>query len=292
MLRGGFSFIDAVNFPATGQTGDDRYGFDESAGTAWVVDGATDVGTRRVLPAEAEERQGFVQYESDAAWYAEALSERFMQPPNAGESTKAYLERVIRDVAARAEVASVTPLDQEPRHNLPSAGGIWARRTSDAVEFAMLGDCMAIVRTGGQTRVLGNLAAVQAEHATNRDQLARPEGKAGGYASARADRDRINTEGGHYVFSIHPEAAAHTVIERVPLSGDSHILLMSDGFFRLVEPYKRYDAASLMDAALKQEDLLDLIQDLRAQETNPQDDARIGRLKTRDDACALLLKVG
>tara|TARA_R110002072_G_scaffold120081_1_gene253012 strand:+ start:1055 stop:1933 length:879 start_codon:yes stop_codon:yes gene_type:complete len=290
-MRGGFTFVDAVNFPATGQTGDDRYGFDESAGTAWVVDGATDVGTRRVMPAEAEESHGFVQYESDAAWYAEALSTRLMSPPRPGEAAKAYLEHVIRDVSARAQAAAVTPLDAEPRHNLPSAGGIWARRDGDAVEFATLGDCMGIVRTGGHTHVIGNLAAVKAEHATNREQLARPEGKEGGYASARDDRNRMNTEGAHWVFSIHPEAAARADIQRIPLSGESHILLMSDGFFRLVEPYKRYDASGLMDAALKHDDVLDLMTELRAQENNPEDDARIGRLKTRDDACALLLKV-
>ena len=46
-----------------------------------------------------------------------------------------------------------------------------------------------------------------------------------------------------------------------------------------------------MDAALKHDDVLDLMTELRAQENNPEDDARIGRLKTRDDACALLLKV-
>jgi len=290
-MQSGFSFIDAVNFPATGRTGDDRYGFDESAGTAWVVDGATDVGTRRVLPAEAEEAQGFVQYESDAAWYAEALSERFTRAPEAGEPAKAYLERVIRDVAARAEDAALTPLSDEPRHNLPSAGGIWARRDGDAVEFAMLGDCIGILRTGGQTRVIGNLEAVKAEHATNREQLARPEGKAGGYASARDDRNRINTEGAHWVFSIHPEAAARATVERVRISGESHLLLMSDGFFRLVEPYRRYDASQLMDAALEDDALLDLVGELRAQETNPEDDVRIGRLKTSDDACALLLRV-
>lgn len=290
-MQSGFTFIDAVNFPATGKTGDDRYGFDESAGTAWVVDGATDVGTRRVLPAEAEEAQGFVQYESDAAWYAEALSERFTRPPQNGEATKSYLERVIGDVAARAEAAALTPLSNEPRHNLPSAGGIWARRDGDAVEFAMLGDCIGILRTGGHTHVIGDLAAVKAEHAINREQLARPEGKAVGYASARDGRNRINTEGAHWVFSIHTEAAARATIERVPVSGETHLLLMSDGFFRLVEPYNLYDAVRLMDAALKDDALLDLVGELRAQETNPDDDVRLGRLKTSDDACALLLRV-
>jgi len=289
-MQGGFSFLDAVNFPATGKTGDDRYGFDESAGTGWVVDGATDVGTRRVFPDQVESETGVTFYESDAAWYAETLSERFTQPPQPGESAKAYLERVIRDIAARADADAIVPLADEPRHNMPSAGGIWARRDGDAVEFAMLGDCMGIVRTGGRTRLIGNLAAVQAEHALNRDQLKRPEGKAGGYASAREDRNKINLPGEHFVFSVHPEAAAHAMVERVRLDGDGHILLMSDGFFRLIEPYKKYDADGLMDAALKDEDLLDLMGELRAQETNPDDDARLGRLKMRDDACALLLR--
>jgi hypothetical protein len=289
-MQGGFSFLDAVNFPATGKTGDDRYGFDESAGTGWVVDGATDVGTRRVFPDQVESDTGVTFYESDAAWYAETLSERFTQPPQPGESAKAYLERVIHDIAARADADAIVPLADEPRHNMPSAGGIWARREGDAVEFAMLGDCMGIVRTGGRTRLIGNLAAVQAEHALNRDQLKRPEGKAGGYASAREDRNKINLPGEHFVFSVHPEAAAHAMVERVRLDGDGHILLMSDGFFRLIEPYKKYDVDGLMDAAMKDEDLLDLMGELRAQETNPDDDARLGRLKMRDDACALLLR--
>lgn len=289
-MQGGFSFLDAVNFPATGKTGDDRYGFDESAGTGWVVDGATDVGTRRVFPDQIESETGLTFYESDAAWYAETLSERFTQPPQPGESAKAYLERVIHDIAARADADAIVRLADEPRHNMPSAGGIWARRDGDAVEFAMLGDCMGIVRTGGRTRLIGNLAAVQAEHALNRDQLKRPEGKAIGYASAREDRNKINLPGEHFVFSVHPEAAAHAMVERVRLDGDGHILLMSDGFFRLIEPYKKYDADGLMDAALKDEDLLDLMGELRAQETNPDDDARLGRLKMRDDACALLLR--
>ncbi len=289
-MQGGFSFLDAVNFPATGKTGDDRYGFDESAGTGWVVDGATDVGTRRVFPDQVESDTGATFYESDAAWYAETLSERFTQPPQPGESAKAYLEHVIRDIAARADADAIVPLADEPRHNMPSAGGIWARRDGDAVEFAMLGDCMGIIRTGGRTRLIGNLAAVQAEHALNRDQLKRPEGKAGGYASAREDRNKINLPGEHFVFSVHPEAAAHAMVERVRLDGDGHILLMSDGFFRLIEPYKKYDVDGLMDAAMKDEDLLDLMGELRAQETNPDDDARLGRLKMRDDACALLLR--
>ena len=69
--------ISTVNDPGVpGKTGDDRTGFDAAAGTAWVLDGATDVTDLRPFPA----------CESGAAWIAEVLSDRLMQGPEAGEA--------------------------------------------------------------------------------------------------------------------------------------------------------------------------------------------------------------
>ncbi|MCW5725799.1 MAG: hypothetical protein KIS81_12715 [Maricaulaceae bacterium] len=127
------------------------------------------------------------------------------------------------------------------------------------------------------------------EHAHNRALLARPAGRAGGRANAREARGRINAPGGAAVFSIHPEAAERAVVTRIPLRGETNILLMSDGFFRLVEPYGLYDAASLMAQVKAQGDLPPLIHELRMRERDPADDVRLGRLKTKDDACALWL---
>lgn len=291
-MQPGLTFLDAVNVPSGTGMGDDRYGFDEGAGTAWVVDGATDVGTARLFPdigADADAPN--FGWESDAAWYADHLSERFLRPPETHESAKAYLERVITDVTARAHRDAVVSIEQQPRHNFPSAGGIWMRRQEDVLEFAELGDCVAIVRTGGHTQFIGNLEMIRAEHALNRKQLAEPAGKAGGYASAREDRNRINTEGAHWVFSLHPEAAARAGVTRVKMRGETHVLLMSDGFFRLVEPYGLYDIDSLMARAMEEDSLPDLAAQLRGAEQNPEDDVRIGRLKTSDDACAVLVEI-
>ena len=287
----GLTFLDAVNIPSGSGTGDDRYGFDEGAGTAWVVDGATDVGTMRLFPGLDAIQAGGPGWESDAAWYAERLSERFTRPPEPLESARAYLERVIRDMAAKADEAAVVPIAGQPRHNMPSAGGIWMRRQDDMLEFAALGDCVAIVRTGGQTEFVGQLDLIKAEHALNRKQLAEPAGKAGGYANAREDRNRINTDGAHWVFSIHPEAAAHAVVTPVRMRGETQILLMSDGFFRLVEPYALNDVETLMARAVEPDALPALAAELRAAERNPEDDVRLGRLKTSDDASALLVEI-
>lgn len=289
----GLTFLDAVNFPSGSGTGDDRYGFDEGSGTAWVVDGATDVGTMRLFPEAIDTGEGqILGWESDAAWYAERLSERFTQPPEPLENARTYLERCIRDMAAKADEDAIVPVAGQPRHNLPSAGGIWMRRQDDTLEFAALGDCVAIVRTGGHTEFIGQLDLIKTEHARNRKQLAEPAGKAGGYASAREDRNRMNTEGAHWVFSLHPEAAARAEIASVRIRETAHILLMSDGFFRLVEPYGLYDIAGLMDRAIEEDSLPALAAELRNAERNPEDDVRLGRLKTSDDACAVIVEIG
>tara|TARA_R110000787_G_scaffold16825_4_gene52899 strand:+ start:2562 stop:2984 length:423 start_codon:yes stop_codon:yes gene_type:complete len=87
------TILDTVNDPGTpGKTGDDRVGFDASAGTAWVLDGATDVTDLRP----------FNRAESGAAWIAQALSDRLIIAPHEGETVEAYFEHVLTDVRQRA----------------------------------------------------------------------------------------------------------------------------------------------------------------------------------------------
>ena len=64
---------------------------------------------------------------------------------------------------------------------------------------------------------------------------------------------------------------------------------MSDGFYRLVTPYGRYDDAGLI-AKANEVGLGMLLSELRSLEADPGDDAKIGRFKTSDDATALLLE--
>ena len=70
----------------------------------------------------------------------------------------------------------------------------------------------------------------------------------------------------------------------------TRILLMTDGFYRLVSPYGRYTDAGLIEA-VNAKGLGPLMQELRGLESNPADDAKLGRIKTSDDATALLLEV-
>ena len=64
---------------------------------------------------------------------------------------------------------------------------------------------------------------------------------------------------------------------------------MTDGFYRLVSPYRRYSDAQLIERA-GSEGLGALLTELRGMEADPADDASIGRFKTSDDATALLVE--
>jgi hypothetical protein len=173
---------------------------------------------------------------------------------------------------------------------LPSAGGIWMRRDGETIEFATLGDCMAVVETGGCYDIVGDLDGIREEYRRWGETM-RSADREAGFAHAREVRNRMNTDGAHWVFSLHPDAARHADLTRVPVRGETRILLMSDGFFRLIEPYGAYDAAGLMAAACEDDGLPRLAGELRAREQNPEDDAAMGRLKTSDDACALMVEI-
>ena len=134
--------LDTVNDPGTpGRMGDDRFGFDEAAGTAWALDGATDV----------TELKPFPNAESGAAWIAEALSARLMAPPAADETPEAYFAKALTDVRARAETSTRIPLDDLPGEARPIASGMWMHVVNDRAVFAWLGDCMALLRRGRPT---------------------------------------------------------------------------------------------------------------------------------------------
>ena len=70
-----------------------------------------------------------------------------------------------------------------------------------------------------------------------------------------------------------------------------HVLLASDGFWRLVDPYGVLTADALMDAVVARGPAA-VLADLRAIEAGDAACVRFPRLKVRDDATAVLLRYG
>ena len=268
--------VSTVNDPGVpGKTGDDRAGFDAAAGTAWVLDGATDVTDLRPFPA----------CESGAAWIAEALSDRLMQGPQSGETPEAYFASVLADVRQRAEAESRIPLDRLPGEALPIASGMWMWLQGDEAVFVYMGDCMALVRSGAGVRLIGQAEKAEDETAAARRMLAlTPEERMGWLRQSRRLSNELGT-----AFGLGPDCAQNLKLAHATLQPGDEICLMSDGLYRLISPYATHTLESLM-ADLSEKGLLALIRALRDFESAPDGD--IPRIKRRDDASAVYLRTG
>jgi len=278
--------LDSISFPGsklgggikTG-TGDDRYAFDEAAGWVCVVDGATDVGPVRIFAAA----------ESDAARYAEIFAETIVRhPADAREIPQAWFARLLPRLRAAIEREVKIPLKDAPLASYPTAAATWVRHRKGRLEGATLGDSIAIVKSpDGAVTVFGEAGKAADEQGRAKTVMAMTREEQ--LKWLQAVRAIHNTRGGYWVFGVQPEAADHIVHQSCDAPAGTKALVMSDGFYRLVSPYGRYTDEGLIDAVMDR-GLGALMRDLREMEASPEDDARIGRFKTSDDATALLVE--
>lgn len=259
--------------------GDDRFAFDEAAGWACVIDGATDVGPIRIYPDA----------DSDAAHYAQVFADQLIaHPARTDETTPDYIRRVAGLIGAAAKRDARFPMKDVPLASYPTAAATYVRARHGRLEGATLGDTLAIVRQpDGAVSLIGDGGKPADESTRARRVMAMtPEQRLKWLQDLRAIH---NTPTGYWVFGVQPEAAAKVVHQSAPCPPGTRALLMTDGFYRLVSPYGRYDDAQLI-ARAEEVGLGTLLAELRGLETSSADDAKIGRFKTSDDATALLLE--
>jgi hypothetical protein len=279
--------LDSISFPGSrleggmkGGTGDDRYAFDEAAGWACVIDGATDVGPVRIFSAG----------ESDAARFAEIFAAEIVKgPADAREIPQAWFARLLPRIRAAVEREAKFPLKDTPRASYPTAAATWVRVRKGRLEGATLGDSIAIVQSpDGAVSVFGETTKASDEQGRAKKVMEMTfADRLKWLADVRAIH---NTERGYWVFGVQPEAAAKIVYQDCPAPEGTKALVMTDGFYRLVSPYGRYTDEGLIDAVIAR-GLGDLMRELREMEQSSDDDAKIGRFKTADDATALLIEV-
>jgi hypothetical protein len=231
----------------------------------------------------------FAKGESDAARFAELIAaELLAQPAGATETPQAYFARFMPRLRVAAEKELRLPLKDAPLASYPTAAATWLRVRNGGIETATLGDTVALVLSPkGALSVLGETGKPAEEQARAKKVMTMsPEERLKWLQNVRAIH---NTGQGYWVFGVQPEAASHIVYETAEAPPGTRVLLMTDGFYRLVSPYGRYDDAGLMDAVLAK-GLGVVLAELRGMEASPEDDAKIGRFKTSDDATALLLE--
>lgn len=268
-----------------GPVNEDRCG---AAGPlAWVIDGATDV---LAAPIVGEM--------TDAAWFAEeldrALARHALAPPADLFELPARLASEIgtefRRTARRPPGA---------RHEQPSAAAIVLCAGRDAISVLSLGDCALVAETenglveigiGGPEAGDRWVAASLASHSASAAAATYGEARAALWPKLRAARNLMNMEEGYGIFSITPPPACFVRVEHLPLARGQRVLLASDGLARLVDVFRRYSSASLLDAVLERS-LASLVAELRALEQSDAECRMFPRAKVTDDATGMVLEI-
>lgn len=265
-----------VNEDATGHVG----------GAAWILDGATGVAPARLLPGA-----------SDAAWLVEAVDAWLRAELHRFADFGTGARALQQAVDARFRMQALGD-DREPAHQ-PSASFALAELRAGWVGLWGVGDCRLLVRgndgrihrfgsssvRGLDDRVLARLAALQQQG------LAYDAAWAEVRRDILANRSVMNTAGGYWVLDCTSRWLPHLERAQFPAVDTGHLLLMTDGFYRLSDTFGQYDDRALFEVALAH-GLDVLARELRTFEDQDRECRRWPRLKPSDDATAVLAKIG
>ena len=255
---------------------------------AWIFDGATGIFPHNRFGGASE-----------AAWLvgiSDAILRRRLTVDDPDRPTAELLEVVAEEAAEAA--SAICDLSGVVAHELPSASLAMARLRDDKVELGNLGDCAIVWRPGegparrygtsGVTRLDARLAARIAEElAAGRSMEA---ARAVAMPLIRRHRGLMNRPRGYWIYDLSGAGAAHVQTRTVGLKPGAELLLMTDGFYRLVDVYGRYDDESLLVAA-RRVGLEALYDELREIEAGDPECCAYPRGKARDDAAALRLRL-
>lgn len=275
--------LDAISDaePRAGRVNEDLYGATEHA--VWVLDGATGIADRPVLPGA-----------SDARWLVDIVDRVLRQRL---EGARALTE-VMGDIAGAAMTAfqrdALRP--DAPPMDMPCACLALLRLAADRLELANIGDCRILHRHGRGVSCFGSSNLSMLDEGLRQEVICR---QARGIRHddvwplvlplIRHNRGLMNQPEGYWILDASERWIGHVeTASRATAVGDV-LLLVTDGFWRLVDIYGRYDAEALLATALSG-GLGPLVTELRAIEAADEECQRHPRLKTRDDATAVLVR--
>jgi len=250
---------------------------------AWVIDGTKGPFEPSLTPGP-----------TDATWYAQLLNicllEHFaaapLDPRGALASAAEELSRSYRREAKAA-----------PAHEQPSAClALASLDKSGEMHLFNIGDCRILVEKAGAIRQFGSSGIVPFETAAIAELVPLRARGADPWPRLRAIfrrnfEEAMNKPGGYWV--THPTLPWLPAVQQMTLSAGEadHLLIASDGFFRLVNVFGAYDEAKLVATALAG-GLAALGAELREMESKDADCLRYPRLKAMDDASAVLVNSG
>lgn len=265
---------ERVNEDAMGATGS----------IAFVLDGVTSLCDTPLMPGK-----------SDAAWASHTARDLFLaQAPPKGGDLRAMITTVAEAMTAKFEAERSRPPSE--RYELPwttmSLIGVEAGR----LHIAYVGDSRVLIETADdevhnfgtnpsrsafETRLAAKMIA---------SRKGQPLGPSVVLPELRQARNTVNTGTGYWLLGADPAVGVHATVTSLALSGPATVLLVTDGFYALVEDYQRYGDRELI-ATAQTIGLQTLARELRHIEDDDPGGERYPRMKKSDDATALLVRI-
>jgi hypothetical protein len=256
---------------------EDRLG---SAGPmAWVIDGASAVTGQRVT----DDRH------SDASWLAGRLDRAMAAlAVESGLSLAEIVAEAIARTARQAEDEWLGVPDVPPS----AALGV-VRQAGERTGYLVLADVSVLLQTtDGRVRaVTDSRVEAVTEHARRRMVARLEEGASLQEARREVNpvlagaRAAMNSEGGYWVASLDEHAVDHAVTGEV--AGVREVVLATDGFMRVVEPFGLITTDELFEPGCS---LGDLARRVRRAEQDDPETRQFARWSVSDDLSATRLR--
>ena len=270
---------------AGGTHSDDHWGAVSTA--VWILDGATALSRERLFPAAP----------SDAHWFVSVVDSE-LRNADWSTATRPLLQSVMERVHRRFHLEAVAPMEQVSLW--PVASFALIRACEGRVEFVNLGDCRILwrppdgraVQSFGSSRLTeldGNVVR-EIERLHREGYTSNEVVRQAVLPTIKANRKLKNTPEGYWVLDVTGEGVAHAQATMVGATDVETALLCTDGYYRLVDTYRKRTDQSLLSDSIAI-GVSAMIRELREIERMDEDCLEFPRIKPSDDATGVLVRV-
>lgn len=252
---------------------------------AWVFDGVTGINGRNYLPGG-----------SDAQWLVARADEYLRQMASSSAALPEILSALVAKLMADWSAVSAG-LDLPAAYDPPAACLILAKRYGVEWKAVRLGDSCLLARyDGGDHRIFAASPNNAFDHWLSREARKR---RYAGVLDIKAllaefrpqliaGRQKRNRPDGYSILEASP--AALNMAEYIDLGQPACLLLCTDGYYRAVDHYHLHDNASLIEASLAKDGVVQVLHDIRTVEAGDPSCETYLRFKPADDATAVMLR--
>ncbi|MGV8984237.1 hypothetical protein [Clostridium sp.] len=256
---------------------------------AWVLDGATGYFNNRIP-----------NYNSEAEWYVSEWNKYFYSNiDNMEKSLKQILLEGMKEI--KQKYYSIVNCENIEEATLPTATIAIIRIESNYINYYVLGDCIVAIKENEsedikiitdnrigklENRVIESIVKIQKEKNVGikyaRNQV---------IGLLKENRKLKNTDSGYWILGFDEKAINFGIQMKIKINKSTEIMLMTDGFYRIIDTFSHYKNTSQLIEDVKQKGLNYIYNIIDEYENKDSECIKYPRTKKSDDSTAIYLKL-